>query len=165
MDRHTFGKRVRCILGGPPFVRYKELNNKPEFVKQLRKRFASIKAGQFDLYMPFNGIRFGDLLVDFFHGAVSKSDELFMLRDRGVNFHGIQYGSARRSKERVRCEKELTVPIIRGREIKSVDKFLFFFQICSCSGVCKISCGLGKCPPVDSGNSGHCVAVWGWETL
>jgi hypothetical protein len=62
-------------------------------------------------------IRFGDLPIEFFNGAISKSDEIFMMKDCGFNFRGIQHGLSRQ-KERICCEKELTIPIIRGREIK-----------------------------------------------
>ncbi len=65
-----------------------------------------------------DGIRFRDLPVEFFCGATSKSDEVFMLKDHGAGAQGIRHGLTRRLKERVQCERELTVPIIRGREIK-----------------------------------------------
>ena len=249
VESRTFGGRIKTILGGPPFVRYRELvKNQSEFVKQLRTRFISSKTGQFDLYMPFiehavnllddgnkigfslsnsflrtdagketcrflldccsplevlefsggdiypdaavqivllrlavgksergrgryvalestpdirapleqifvshslpdrmgkitlleenelisthaseipfvrsnkiDAIRFDDLPVKFIRGAASKSDDIFMLKDHGTNFSGIRIGMTRRLKEAVRCESNLTIPIIRGREIK-----------------------------------------------
>lgn len=63
-------------------------------------------------------IRLGDLPVDIFGGAASKSDEVFMLKDKGVGIQGIRHGLTRKQKKDVQCENALSVPIIRGREIK-----------------------------------------------
>jgi hypothetical protein len=248
VNHQTFDGHINTIIGGPPFVCYRELKkSQPELIKHLRKRFVSIKNGQFDLYIPFiehavnllkngnriglslsnsflrtdagkgirdflldscspsevleffgsavypdakvqiallllsigkdtqtrkrhiflkptkdiriplehifessslspvmgmitplgknelipritlttasthskahDGIRFADLPVDFFQGAVSKSDEVFMLEDCGTSFRGMQHGLTR-LKEKVCCERALAIPIIRGREVK-----------------------------------------------
>ena len=46
--------RVNAIIGGPPFVRLRELyRSQPEQMAVYRRRFQSARRGQFDLYMLF----------------------------------------------------------------------------------------------------------------
>jgi hypothetical protein len=46
--------RVNAIIGGPPFVRLRELyRSQPEQIAAYRRRFHSARRGQFDLYMLF----------------------------------------------------------------------------------------------------------------
>ena len=46
--------RVNAIIGGPPFVRLRELyRSQPEQIAAYRRRFQSVRRGQFDLYMLF----------------------------------------------------------------------------------------------------------------
>jgi hypothetical protein len=46
--------RVNAIIGGPPFVRLRELyRSQPEQMAAYRRRFQSARRGQFDLYMLF----------------------------------------------------------------------------------------------------------------
>lgn len=47
-------KSFDIIIGGPPFVRIRELyKSNPELVNDYKRRFITARTGQFDLYMPF----------------------------------------------------------------------------------------------------------------
>ena len=46
-----------------------------------------------------------------------------MLRDKGLDSHGFRHGVVRQSKQTIKLEKSLCIPIIRGREIKPFQYF------------------------------------------